>query len=331
VTDSFYLHIGEPKSGTTYIQGVLQHNREKLHQAGLVMPDPRMQIRAAQGAIRGGADEELWAQMVGGLINSGASSALVSMETLCRANPKAIRRALKAISGPQVKVIVTVRDIARSLPAQWQQSTQHRKTWSWQEYSDAVVSGDDKNPASRNFWSQHDLPRILHDWSAVVTPSQVTVVTLPQRGAPPATLWERFAATIGVSGDKYETVDPANESLGAASAELLRRLNLALPPDDFNERQYNTLVRRVIARQGLAQRRSQESAVALHTKAAPWAQREASRIIAAIGSSGVEVVGDVNELVPVATSLSDEETDFDETAVGAAAVDALRALLLHRG
>jgi len=331
VTDSFYLHIGEPKSGTTYIQGVLEHNRDKLLQAGLVMPEPRLQIRASQDAIRGGAGGELWAQMVGELIDSGAPSALVSMETLCRANPKAIRRALQVISGPQIKVIVTVRDIVRSLPAQWQQSTQHRKTWSWQEYSDAIVSGDDKNPASRNFWSQHDLPRILQDWSAIVTCSQVTVVTLPQRGANPAALWERFAATIGVAPNDYETVEPANESLGAASAELLRRLNVALPPDDFNERQYNTLVRRVIARQGLAQRRKQETAVALHARVAPWAQREASRIIAAIDSSGVQVVGDVDDLVPDVASLSNEESNFDESAVSAAAVDALHALLLHRG
>lgn len=329
MTDYFYLHVGEPKSGTTYIQGVLEHNRANLLEAGMVMPEPRLQIRASQDAIRG-AGGELWAQMVGELIDSDATSALVSMETLCRANPKAIRRAMQVISGPQIKVIVTVRDIARSLPAQWQQSTQHRKTWSWQEYSDAVVNGDDKNPASRNFWSQHDLPRILEDWSAVVEPNNVTVVTLPQRGAPPTTLWERFASAIGVRPDSYETVQPANESLGAASAELLRRLNAALPADELSERQYNVLVRRVIARQGLAQRRSKESVVALHSRAAPWAHEEASRIIAAVESSGVNVVGDTEELVPDVTSLSKAEPDFEESAVSAAAVDALKALLTHR-
>ena len=301
MTDFFHLHIGEPKSGTTYVQGVLEHNRDALLTAGIVMPAPRLQIRASQDAIRGSANGELWGQMVSELLDSGSQSALVSMETLCRASPQAIERAVTVINGPQVKVIVTVRDVARSLPAQWQQSMQHGKTWTWDDYSAAVISDDGSSPASKNFWSQHDLPRILIDWSQVVGASNVSVVTLPHRGAPPATLWERFSTTLGIAPSDYDTVEPANESLGAASAELLRRLNVALKDDALNERQYNSLVRRVVARQGLAHRRSKESAVELSHQAAPWAAQQAQRIITALESADVNIVGDVQDLVPADT------------------------------
>ena len=48
VTQRVYLHVGAPKSGTTYIQGVLEHNRARLADAGVLVvgraaprPDPR--------------------------------------------------------------------------------------------------------------------------------------------------------------------------------------------------------------------------------------------------------------------------------------------------
>ena len=37
MTERVYLHVGTPKSGTTYLQRVLDHNRERLAAAGVLV------------------------------------------------------------------------------------------------------------------------------------------------------------------------------------------------------------------------------------------------------------------------------------------------------
>ncbi len=322
-----HLHIGEPKSGTTYLQGVLHENRAELKENGLLLPGHREQIRASQDAIRGKDDGTMWSELVSSLLTSDVSQSLISMETLCRAEGAAVRRAVSALGTADVRVYITARDLVRSLPAQWQQSTQHHKTWSWHEYFEAVVESRKGHPAFRNFWSQHDLEAILKRWSAAVPIDHITVITLPPAGADPEILWRRFAEAIGIGSANYRMVNPANESLGASSAELLRRLNVSLADSGLSEKKYNTVVRSTLARQILAGRRQRETKVALPSTAGPWATREAERIIDAVGSSGVNVIGDLAELRPKLDDLAAKVDEATSEEVADAAVDALRGLV----
>ena len=41
MTERVYLHVGTPKSGTTYLQRVLDHNRERLAAAGVLVVGER--------------------------------------------------------------------------------------------------------------------------------------------------------------------------------------------------------------------------------------------------------------------------------------------------
>jgi hypothetical protein len=327
---TIHLHIGEPKSGTTYLQAMLEQNRTALEEVGLLTPGPREQIRAAQDAIRRTSDGELWQALADRLLQWTGSDALVSMETLCRANPAAVRRAATAFSDAPLRVHVTVRDLLRSLPAQWQQSTQHRKTWTWQEYAEAVVSADKNHPATNNFWSQHDLETIVQRWAKVVGAQNVYVITVPQAGAEPTLLWQRFTEALGLPPVEVEPVAPSNESLGAVSAELMRRVNQAIEPLDLTEQQYNTSVRAFLAREVLAARRPVEPKVLPPAAAARWAEAEADRLIAATRESGVNVIGDLDELRPVSTDFSDDSHPSDGDVLDAA-VDALSALVLTMG
>ncbi len=197
MSPTVHLHIGEPKSGTTYIQSVLTNNQDRLREAGLFVPDSGEQIRASQDAIRGKEGGTLWRDMAASLLAWNGSDALVSMETLCRANEASVQQALNALAGADIRVHITVRDVLRSLPAQWQQSTQHRKTWSWSEYCTAVIDNDTGHPAVRNFWSQHDLAAIIAIWAKAVGADHVYVTTVPRSGADPELLWQRFSQSTG--------------------------------------------------------------------------------------------------------------------------------------
>jgi hypothetical protein len=322
-----HLHIGEPKSGTTYLQAMLEENRDVLERAGMLTPGPREQIRAAQDAIRRTSDGALWRELADKLLAWSGPAALVSMETLCRGNPGAVKRTVRAFGDADVRVHVTVRDVLRSLPAQWQQSTQHRKTWTWQEYSRAVITGDKRHPATKNFWSQHDLETILDRWSGVVGAERVYVVTVPQPGADPLLLWQRFAEALALPPVQVTTVRPSNESLGEVSAELMRRVNEAVEPLELTERQYNNTVRAVLAREVLAPRRASEPKVLPPPEAGPWAERESERIRAAVVASGVHVVGDLDDLRPQAADLSGPARQPTDGELVDAAVDAVRGLV----
>ena len=327
MTPTIHLHIGEPKSGTTYLQAMLEENRDLLERAGLLTPRQREQIRAAQDAVRRRSDGQLWQSLADKLLAWTGPNALVTMETLCRANPSGVRRAVRAFGDTDLRVHITVRDVLRSLPAQWQQSTQHRKTWTWPEYSGAVIAGDSRHPATNNFWSQHDLETILDRWAKVAGAGNVYVITVPQRGADPMTLWQRFAGALSLPAVTVTPVKPSNESLGEVSAELMRRVNEAVEPLELTEKQYNTAVRAMLAREVLAPRRSAEPKVTPPPSAGPWAQRESERIIKAVGSSGVHVVGNLDDLRPQVSDLRETHQPTDQELVEVA-VDAVRGLVL---
>lgn len=328
MSPTIHLHIGEPKSGTTYLQAMLEENRAVLESAGLVTPGKRAQIRASQDAIRGTSDGALWSALADQLLQWQGSSALVSMETLCRANPPAVKKAVQAFHGADVHVHLTVRDVLRSLPAQWQQSTQHRKTWSWSEYATAVVTNDDSHPAANNFWSQHDLEKILKRWVKVVGRQNVTVITVPQPGAEPQLLWQRFSHALGLPPVDVTSAQQANESLGQISAELMRRVNVAIEPLQFTDKQYNQAVRAVLARDVLAPRRGKEPKVLPPASAQSWATRESDRIIDAVQGSGVQLVGDLDDLRPQASGYAPAAGEPSDSELLDAAMDAVRGLVL---
>ncbi|HEX5018329.1 MAG TPA: hypothetical protein VFX15_12180 [Actinomycetes bacterium] len=327
MTPVVHLHIGEPKSGTTYLQAILEENRAVLESAGLVTPGKRMQIRAAQDAIRGTSDGELWRKLADELLSWPGPNALISMETLCRAAPPAVKKAVEAFHGADVRVHLTVRDVLRSLPAQWQQTTQHRKTWSWSEYSTAVMTHDGSHPATNNFWSQHDLEKILKRWVKVVGVQNVCVVTVPQPGAAPMLLWQRFAEALALPEVDVTPPQQSNESLGQVSAELMRRVNVAIEPLQFSEKQYNQAVRAILARDVLAPRRAKEPKVLPPESARPWADRESERLIEAVRASGVRVVGDLEDLRPHASGYAPNATEPNDTELLDAAMDAVRGLV----
>ena len=293
-----HLHIGLPKSGTTYVQQMVEATRDEWEAKGWLIARPRDQVQAAQDAIRQRGRLGAWSGLVDTIDSWSGTDALISVETLCRADREAVDRIVESVSGSPVRVLITARDIARSLPAQWQQSTQHRKPWTWAEYSGAVMSGERSHQAARSFWSQHDLPKILDRWTAAAGVDNVCVVTVPHPGGSPDVLWQRFTAALGVTVNPVADLPRANEALGAASAELLVRLNQTDQVAAMTDGQYNRVIRAFLARQVLADRRADEPKVGMASTSAGWADNEAERIMSAIRSSGVAIFGDIEDLRP---------------------------------
>lgn len=125
------------------------------------------------------------------------------------------------------------------------------------------------------------------------------VIMVPAPGGDPELLWHRFAEVVGLGSGGYDLTPPeGNPSLGAASAELMRRVNLATRDRGLSWDACAELLKKALAKQELSRRRGAEPALALPAEYHQWAMGQGKRIISEVEHSGAHVAGDLEELIP---------------------------------
>lgn len=308
-----FLHVGLPKSGTTYLQAMLKENKQRLmDSANLLFPgskwyDQVVAVRDVRGMqvplSRRAETEGGWQRLVEEMASWDGNS-VMSMEWLCAAKPEQVRRIVDDLHPARVEVVFTVRDLGRTLPAAWQEFMQNRGEWSWGEFLEGVAADDSRStPAGGRFWSQQDIVKLMGNWAEVVPAAQIHVVTLPHPGAAPDVLWLRMCQVLGIDGSGYsvESAD-SNVSLGLESAELMRRLNPLAREAGMRKSLYHQVFKHGLAKRVLARRSSDQSRLSLPEEYRTWALDKAAQQVQAIEAAQVNVVGDLQDLQPVLTS-----------------------------
>ena len=308
MTERVYLHVGEPKCGTTFLQHVMWSGRSELARQGVLLPgrSEHDQFRATQDlreAVQpkddpAGSWSGEWDMLTEQALGADRV-AIISHEMLAGATEEQAERAVRGLSAAEVHVIVTVRDIASLLPAEWQETVKHQNRQSWGRWLQSIVD----HTGSRRidwFWTVHDTVDLLERWGGLLPPSQVHVVTVPRPGAPKNLLWERFASVIGVDPTSVDTsVARPNSSLGLAEVEMLRHLNGRLSDDrQLPQWFYSGHVKETLAHEILAARPKGPRLV-LPASREEWAGEVAERQITGLRDAGYDVVGDLEELRPL--------------------------------
>jgi hypothetical protein len=334
------LHVGTPKTGTSYLQDVLFRNQRALRHAGILYPADRFDAHflAALDLMRlpwGGLESEAhgaWDQLAA-RVRAWSGTAVISHEILATASRAQVARALSSVGHPhtEVHVILSLRDLVRQIPAEWQENVKHRSGFSYRDFLATIRDPARQGRVATWFWGVQEIPDILNRWAADLPPERVHLVTVPAPGGPPDLLWERFCEVFGIGGlDLDREGERTNPSLGAPETALLRRINLkanlAVPPA-----RYRPLVRELLAHQTLS-RRTESPRLTLPPDVHPWAQELAGAWIDEIKERGYHVVGDLGDLVgPPATRPYADPDHPAESEVADAAVDAIRALLVENG
>ena len=297
-----FLHIGAPKSGTTYLQKILDANRAALRQAGLLYPsvshfvasqDLRdMQFKRHSNPRVSGA----WSSLVAE-VERWPGNAVIDHELLAAATPKHIARAINDLRFADVHVIWTDRDMARQLPAAWQESIKNRETITFAHYIEAVRA---KPPAGgrqrRIFWSLHDAPAILARWSRDLPADRVHVIPVPARHADRLELWRRFARVLGIDPKRYAVPDGnLNSSLGAAEAAALRDFNAMSAGIEIPWPVYATVIKHGVPRR---LNRQSGNRIELPEDVFDWTVQWSRDAIAKLRAADYDPVGDLDELIP---------------------------------
>jgi hypothetical protein len=230
-----------------------------------------------------------------------SGAAVISDEVLAACNPPQADRAVRSLLPAEVQVILTVRDIASLLPAEWQETVKCRGTIPWEQWLAGVIGSASAADRRRRswFWTVHDTLAILQMWSWHVPSDHVHVITVPRQG-PTKVLWERFASVLGIDSGSIDVPSTrVNCSLGLAETEFLRRMNEALPdgmPEWFYTRNIKQLAQTVLSA------RPPESRPALPPTEQAWAAEQSEILVAALRDAKYHIVGDLRELLSLPAS-----------------------------
>ncbi len=225
-----FLHLGLPKTGTSYLQTILWAHRDELRAAGLLVPgrerrdhlwaslvvrdDPRV-------ARRNPRAPEAW-DVLRTETAAWAGDVVLSHEFFCSATAEQAARAVAALAPAEVHLVVTAREPLGLFTSSWQESLKNRGTTRLEDYG----RSESEDPLEVWDWRALDLGLVLGRWAPTVPDDRVHLITPPARDRPRSELWSRWCGVVGldpavVGGDEGF----ANASLGVAEAETLRRVN----------------------------------------------------------------------------------------------------------
>lgn len=225
-----FLHVGLPKTGTTYLQSIAWANRDALRDQGVLLPGfgPRQHlwascvVREEPRIERRHPDaKHAWERLVA-RTDEWPGTALISHEFFSGASEEQVRRAVADLGDAEVHVVVTAREIVGLVTARWQEWVKNGATGSIDDYP----ANESWDPVDEWGWATLDLADVLRRWGSTLPPERVHLVTLPGSDEPRDALWARFAGVVGVDPSGCDTtVSEHNESLGVVEVELLRRVN----------------------------------------------------------------------------------------------------------
>ena len=305
-TGRVLLHVGVPKSGTSFLQATLRANADRLREAGVLFPTQQHKglFHAAleltgnhpgwgvpQRRVKGS-----WARLCK-QARAFEGTTVFSNELFSNATRPQVEAALRELDGMEVHVIVTARDLARQLPAEWQEGIKHGRGLRFKPFLDRMLDPARSHDHAQKFWRHQDVADLLDRWGADLPPERVHLVTAPPPGAPRELLWQRFCAVVGVDPALAEFPEVgANTSLGITAIDVLRRVNRQLRRDKQRHPLLRRTVKQVLVNDAL--RRDQSPRVATPETLLPRLAEITDGWVKRIEAAGYDVVGDLADLTP---------------------------------
>ena len=294
-----FLHIGVPKTGTTFLQTTMWRHSDRLRDEGVLLPgeghavhrwgslvvreDPRLDERdpAARGS---------WDAIVAEL-DAWPGTAVISHEFYAGATAVQAQRAVDALAPAEVHLVVTARNPLSLLTASWQEALKWRCVTPLDDFN------RDVSTSPHDFWNWRnlDVAEVLDRWGPTVPADRVHLIPLPHRRAADADLWNRFAGLFSADPAAYDLRDAVrNESMGLVECELMRLVSPHLS-DLPTAGSVSRWVRGYVAENKLVPRSGERFHPSAHR--IQQCRDRGEQIVARLRATQYHVIGDVDDLL----------------------------------
>lgn len=324
-----FVHIGLPKTATSYLQTILWSRREELRERGVVVPGQERRdhlwasrtVREDPGlGRRPQRHRTAWRRIIGEL-DAADGTGLISHEFFAAASAEQAAAMVAELPTDDVHVVVTAREPLGLFTASWQESLKNGATTPMPDYARTVSR---KSTVIWN-WRTLDLRLVLERWSQAVPPERIHVLVLDP-AAPREDVWLKLADVVGFDSEGIDVSGSfSNSSMGVAEAETLRRINSSL--DGFGSAfDRGVYIRTFLADERLVPRRGERFWPA--SDQVEDCRRRGEEAVAHLQSSAYDVVGDLDHLrVPAVLEERRSTGSVTEAEVAAVAVDLAATML----
>jgi hypothetical protein len=304
-----FLHVGFHKTGTTSLQDALNRNRAALLEQGLLYPKTRKFRAQHEFAWSAGQRGWGWKQFGGSqagpgparrmfkLLRSSSQDVIISSEFLSELKPDQIGKLVSSIGNRELKVIFTVRPVAKILPSAYQQEVKNGSKLTFEKWLGRVLEPVKENRNKTRFWTRHSHHIEIAKWVGVVGKERITVIVADD--SKPEFLTDSFFKLVGADTSNFTESKKqiVNRSMDLAEIELLRRINEKfdrnLGWDEYVVGIRSTLVKSWT--QGLPSENS-PGKLANPEAFKQGIDQRVREVTEGIRSLGVEIVGDVDSL-----------------------------------
>jgi hypothetical protein len=332
-----FVHIGPLKTGTTFLQSVLVQNRQELAANGVLFPRQKyaLQVKSALDLLDKRMNPESpgnpgeWDILAQEVRSWPGETAVISQEFLCSASARQAKRMVETLAPAEVHIVHTARDLTKVIPAMWQTHLRNKQSVTWEDYICSVRDPSAPGQWGKRLWRQQDPAQALPPYETVVPRERVHVVTVPSSASSPGLLWERFCSVVGLEPTAYDQEVPrSNTSLGAAEAEVLRRVNEGLA-GRIGGPTHSRLVKFMLARDVL-ERSGNDIKLELPATDYAWVTEKAQEIVEYLRRNEYQITGDLKEILPTPGSTGSDHRpdDVDPAMVSAVAHAALVEVLV---
>lgn len=334
--DAVLAHVGMHKTGTTAIQSVLSALRDELPPEGVTYPGEHeahhMEARSLTRATLGwrtspvpAPDLSVWSRFAGG-IRATRGRVVFSSEFFSSASEEQIRQLDTDLDG-RTQILLGVRNLGPVAVSSWQQTLKQGRVSSleqWLKDNFVRASGDELDP--KFFWAKFDPAAAVQRYADAVGGDRVTVVVMHEgdRRLLPTTFERLLDLPAGRLAE--QPAPRSNRGLSSIEAEAVRRVNAAVS-GRLTWDEYNRLVRAGAIRRLVEQRSPQpdETKPEVPGWLTDQLTREGTRVADTIQSTGVRVVGDLDDLrrAPTSPSTANGVADLSELDAPAVPIDIL--------
>lgn len=296
-----FLHIGPPKTGTSFLQQAWYQHRSDMAERGLLYPGRAREEQFQACAVAVGKKAAVSQMRPEGLrawdrltrkVQEWDGDALLSSEHYALGRTASVAPIMERLHevADEVHLVAGARDLARQIPADWQQTVKQGSISTFDQFWRNLAEHE-----RATFWFHQDLPEVLRRWGSTLPPERVHVVVHGRPGTPHRALWENMCSVLGIEPDFLRPVARTNESLNAVQVELIRRMNIAL--GDSRKDLVTKRTMRTLIGAGVFADDSDSARLTLPAAATEWLAARSQDMVAELRALDHHVLGDLDDLL----------------------------------